>query len=156
VTNGRFSRIQRGIYRLVQFPSSPYEDLFVAWLKTGPDSVASHESALYLYKLSDVLPGEVHVIIPRSGSRRRKGIRQHTNRLNSNEITPREGLPVTSAARIIIDVTASGTAEEQISKAVHEAIRQGLVDRDELLSMASRRSSRVKRIIDNALDSNPK
>lgn len=156
VTTGKFSRIQRGIYRLVQFPGSPYEDLFVAWLRTGPDSVISHESALYLYNLSDILPGEIHVIIPRSGSRRRKGIRLHTNRLNSDEITWREGLPATSSARTIIDVTASGNAEEQIRKAVHEAIRQGLVDRDELLSMASRRSSKVLLIIENALDSDPK
>ena len=156
VTAGRFSRIQRGIYRLVQFPGSPYEDLFVAWLKTGTDSVISHESALYLYKLSDMLPGEVHVIIPRSGSRRREGIRLHTNRLNFDEITWRVGLLATSAARTIIDVTASGTAEEQIRKAVHEAIRQGLTDRNELLSIASRRSSRVMRIIENALDRDQK
>ena len=81
VTTGRFSRIQRGIYRLVQFPASPYEDLFVAWLRIGLESVISHESALYLYDLSDVLPGEIHVIMPRSGSRRRKGLRLHTNQL---------------------------------------------------------------------------
>jgi predicted transcriptional regulator of viral defense system len=127
VTTGRFSRVQREIYRLVQFPSSPYEDLFAAWLKTGPDSVISHESALNFYKLSDVLPGEVHVIMPRDGSCRRRGIRIHTNHLNHDEVTRREGLPVTSAARTIIDVAANGTAEEHIRQTVYVAIRQGLV-----------------------------
>ena len=72
---GRFDRVHRGVYRLVQFPGSPYEDLFVACLRTGPDSVISHESALAVYELSDVLPGEVHVIVPRTASRRRVGIR---------------------------------------------------------------------------------
>jgi predicted transcriptional regulator of viral defense system len=156
VTTGKFTRVRRGIYRLVQFPGSPYEDLFVAWLRTGLDAVISHESALYLYKLSDVLPGEVHVIMPRTGSRRRKGLRLHTNRLNTDEVTRREGLPITSAARTIIDVTARGIAEEQIRRAVHDAIRQGLAGREELLSMAYRRGGRVLRIIRNILNSEAK
>jgi len=156
VATGRFSRVQRGVYRLVQFPSSPYEDLFIAWLKTGPNSVISHDSALYLYKLSDVLPSENHVIMPRTGSRRRKGIRLHTNRLSQDEVTQREGLPVTTAARTIIDVTASGLAEEQIGNAVNEAIQLGLTDRDELLSQASRRGERVSHIIKTILASETK
>ncbi|MBI5955785.1 MAG: type IV toxin-antitoxin system AbiEi family antitoxin domain-containing protein, partial [Chloroflexi bacterium] len=78
--SGRFLRVAHGIYRLAQFPPSPFEDLFVAWLRTGPRSVISHESALAVYDLSDVLPDEIHVTVPRSSSRRREGIRQHTNR----------------------------------------------------------------------------
>jgi predicted transcriptional regulator of viral defense system len=152
VTTGRFIRVQRSIYRLVQFPGSPFEDLFVAWLRTGPGSVISHESALYLYKLSDVLPGEVHVIMPRTASRRRSGIRLHTNRISPNEVTQREGLPVTSATRTILDVTAGGLAEEQIRQAVHDALRQGLIVRNELLSMASQRGGRTLRIITNILE----
>lgn len=153
VATGRFSRIQRGTYRLVQFPGSPYEDLFIAWLKTGPDAVISHESALYLYGLSDVLPSEIHVIIRRTGSRRRKGVRLHTHRLTPEDATRREGLPVTKAARTIIDVAASGIAEEQIRKAVYEAIRQGLTSKEELLDKAARRGGRVQRMLENILDS---
>lgn len=153
ITTGRFSSIHRGIYRLVQFPSSPYEDLFVAWLKVGPDAAISHESALYLYKLSDVLPDEVHVIMPRTGSRRRKGIRLHTNRLKPEEVTKREGLPVTTAARTIIDVTANGISEEHVRSAIRDAIRQGLTSREELIVMASRRGSKVQRLIETILRS---
>lgn len=152
VIAGRFSRIHRGIYRLVHFPSSPYEDLFVAWLKTGPYAVISHESALYLYKLTDVLPGEIHVIMPRTGSRRRKGIRLHTNRLSPDEVTRREGLPVTSPARTIVDVAAGGLAEEQVRQAVYDAIRQGLISRDELVSAAYRRGGKVLNIINKILE----
>ena len=150
--SSRFIRVQRGIYRLVQFPGSAYEDLFVAWLRAGPNSVISHESALYLYKLSDVLPGEVHVIMPRTGSRRRRGIRLHTNRLLPIDVTRREGLPVTTPARTIIDLAASGLAEEQNRQAVFEALRQGLVGKDELLAMASQRGGRAERIIHQILE----
>ena len=38
---GRFQRVSQGVYRLTHFPSSPFEDLFVAWLRTGPNSVIS-------------------------------------------------------------------------------------------------------------------
>jgi predicted transcriptional regulator of viral defense system len=99
--NGRYQRVAHGVYRLTQFPSSRFEDLFVAWLKCGPKSVISHESALALYDLSDVLPGEVHVTVPRTSSRRRKGIRLHTNRLSSANVTKREGLRVTSVPRTV-------------------------------------------------------
>lgn len=149
---GRFIRIHRGIYRLVQFPGSSHEDLFVAWLRAGPNSVISHESALYLYKLSDVLPGEVHVIMPRTGSRRRAGIRLHTNQLLPSEVTRREGLPVTTPARTIIDLAVSGLAAEQIRLAVFEALRQGLVSKEDLQVRASRKGGRAERTISHILE----
>jgi predicted transcriptional regulator of viral defense system len=145
---GRFHRIRRGIYRLVQFPASPHEDLFVAWLRTGPHSVISHESALAVYELSDVLPAEVHVIVPRTASRRRKGIRLHTNRLRTDEVTQRAGLPITTVARTIADVTASGLAEEQVRQAIEEAVQRGLATRESLLGQAARRSGRTRRMLE--------
>jgi predicted transcriptional regulator of viral defense system len=148
---GRFDRIRRGIYRLVQFPGSPYEDLFVAWLRTGPDSVISHESALAVYELSDVLPAEVHVIVPRTASRRRRGIRLHTNRLRTDEVTQRAGLPITTAARTIADVIASGLAQEQVGQAIEEALRRGLTTRESLLAQAARRGGRVGRVLGRLL-----
>src|SRR5438105_5743568 len=81
-----FLRVAHGIYRLGRFPSSRFEDLFVAWLKCGPKSAISHESALALYNLSDVLPAQVHVTVPRTASRRRAGLRMHTNRLRPLDI----------------------------------------------------------------------
>jgi len=148
---GRFSRIRHGIYRLVQFPASPYEDLFVAWLRTGPDSVISHESALVVYELSDVLPVEVHVIVPRTASRRRKGIRLHTNRLETDEVTRRAGLPVTTVARTIADVIVSGLAQEQVEQAIREALRRGLITRERLLDQAARRGGQVGQALERLL-----
>ena len=144
---GRFGRISQGIYRLTQFPGSPYEDLFVAWLRTGADSVVSHESALAVYELSDVLPSEVHVIVPRTASRRRKGIRLHTNRLRADEVTQRAGLPVTTVPRTIADVIASGLAQEQVDLAIREALQRGLTTREDLLAQAERRSGRIGRVL---------
>ena len=148
---GRFLRIARGVYRLVQFPSSINEDLFVAWLRTRQKAVISHESALSVYDLTDVLPSEIHVIVPETASRRRKGIRQHTNQLAPDEITHREGLPVTTVARTIADVAFSGLADELVQQAIEEALQRGLTSQGELLLYAKRRGGRTKRIIQATL-----
>ena len=151
VKTGRFQRVSHGVYRLSQFPGSQHEDLFVAWLRTGPDSVISHESALSVYDLSDVLPGEIHVIISRTGSRRREGIRLHTNRLREDEITTREGIPITTVERTIADVAFSGLGEDQVQKAMRDAIQRGLTTRQQLMNAANRRGGWVKRIFNHVL-----
>lgn len=153
---GRFNRIRWGIYRLVQFPASPYEDLFVAWLRTGHDSVISHESALAVYELSDALPSEIHIIVPRTASRRKAGIRLHTNRLETDEVTQRAGLPITTVARTIADVITSGLARDQIRQAIHEALQRGLTTRESLLTQTARRGRQISRVLENLLQSEEK
>ena len=143
----KFLRVAHGIYRLSQFPSSRLEDLFVAWLRCGPKSAISHESALAIYDLSDVLPAEVHVTVPRTASRRRKGIRMHTNRLRHADIVKREGLPVTSVPRTIADVARAGLSEDHLGRAIRDALQRGLTTRQALLAEAKRRGGRATRLI---------
>ncbi|HEY9078064.1 MAG TPA: hypothetical protein VIO61_16125 [Anaerolineaceae bacterium] len=148
----KFIRVEQGVYRLVQFPGSRFEDCFVAWLRTGTDSVISHDSALLLFDLSDALPGKVHVIVPKTASRRHEGLQLHTNRLQKDEVTRREGLPVTTAARTIADVAASHLAEEQVLQAIQEALRRGLVTPEELNTQAERRKGRARQLIIKGLE----
>jgi len=148
---GQLERIAHGIYRLRRFPASPYEDLFVALLRTGPRSVISHASALGVYDLTDALPTQVHVTVPRTASRRREGIRLHTKAIESSEITTRDGLAVTTVPRTIADVAAAGLAEEFVIQAVHQAIDRGLVGPDELRTAREKYGGRAARIIAQAL-----
>ncbi|MFA5874071.1 MAG: type IV toxin-antitoxin system AbiEi family antitoxin domain-containing protein [Anaerolineales bacterium] len=148
----QFIRVQRGIYRLPHFPASRFEDLFIAHLRTGPNSVISHDSALAVYDLSDVLPSEIHVIMPRTGSRRRDSLRLHTNKIDVDEVTRREGLPVTTPSRTIADVIANGLGRDLVRQAVEDAIRKGLTTRAQLLEQADHREGRVKKIIQEILE----
>jgi predicted transcriptional regulator of viral defense system len=148
---GQLERIVHGIYRLRRFPASPYEDLFVALLRTGPHSVISHESALGVYDLTDALPAQVHVTVPRTASRRREGIRLHTKAIDASEITTRNGLSVTTVPRTIADVAAAGLAEEFVIQAVHEAIDRGLIAAGELRTAREIYGGRAARIIRQAL-----
>jgi predicted transcriptional regulator of viral defense system len=144
---GRFQRVRHGIYRLTQFPASPFEDLFIARLRCGPKAAISHESALAVYDLSDVMPGEIHVTVPRTASRRRKGIRQHTRPLRPGDVKNREGLPVTSVPRTIADVAKAGLAEELVRGAIQQALQRGLTDRKSLLREARQQRGRAARLI---------
>lgn len=144
---GYLHRIQRGIYRLSRFPEMPFADLFVAWLAAGPGAVISHESALAVYDISDVLPSEIHITVPRTASRRGKEMRLHTKQLRKSEITQRAGLPVTTIARTLADLAISGLGEEQIRLAISQTLERGLITREALKKDAQKRGGRVARLI---------
>jgi predicted transcriptional regulator of viral defense system len=151
VRSGTFQRAARGIYRLARFPASRFEDLVVAWLRAGPRSAISHASALAVYGLADIVPGQIHVTMPRSGSRRRKGLKLHTGKLPESSVIWREGMCVTTVARTICDLAYAGFPEDQLLQAVHQAIAGGLTDRESLAAEAQRRGRRVARLIDRLL-----
>jgi predicted transcriptional regulator of viral defense system len=152
VVAGRLERVRRGVYRLAPFPRSPHEDLFIAWLETGPDSVISHDSALALYELSDALPAAIHVTVRPTASRRHPGLRLHTNRIDAEDIAFYDALPVTKVARTIVDVALAGLADELVEQAVQEAVRNGLATPELLLAAAEPRGPRVLGVIRRVLE----
>lgn len=95
---GRYERIRRGLYRLRHFPPTPHEHVVAAWLGlANVPATVSHESALELYDLSDVIPNAVHVTVPREkrGQRPRHGVRFHSleHPPGPNEIRRVAGVP---------------------------------------------------------------
>jgi predicted transcriptional regulator of viral defense system len=154
---GRFVRIRRGLYRLRDYPSSPHEDVMAAWLATGRDtSLVSHESALDLLDLSDVVPSSIHLLISRTrrGLLGLPGVTLHTtvHAVRPNEVTVREGMRLTAPARTIIDVAELGTAPEQVIMAIAQARDRGWITASELRAAAQYRDSRVTSLIDKGLE----
>jgi predicted transcriptional regulator of viral defense system len=153
---GRYERARRGLYRLRQFPSSPHEHVVAAWLPLREaGGVVSHESALELYDLSDVIPIAVHISLPRAnrGRRPRPGVQLHTLERppGPSEVRTLAGMLVTSPARSIIDACEAGTQPEQIERAIRQAIARGLATPRRLRATALTRSARVKWFIEAAL-----
>jgi predicted transcriptional regulator of viral defense system len=153
---GRFLRLRRGLYRLRDYPSSPHEEVVRAWLAVGADAaVVSHESALDLLGLSDIVPNAVHLTVPRSRRHLRAlpGVRIHTaiKPLLPEDTTMRDGLRLTSATRTILDAAEAGTAPEQIELAVAQALERGLTTTLRLAEGARQRSRRVARLIEASL-----
>lgn len=156
VKTGRFIRVRRGLYRFREYPRSPREHVLATWLSTGKDvAVVSHESALDLLGLSDVVPDAVHLTVHRS---RRdlpsvRGVKIHTTvkPLQPDERVVRDGMIITSAARSILDAADTGMAPEQVEMAVAQAIERGLATESQLRQGAAKRGRRVKDRIDEAL-----
>lgn len=149
---GRLVHVARGLYRLRDFPSSPHEHIVAGWLRTPPSAgaVVSHESALELDDLSDVIADEVHVTVPRT--QRRKpiaGVVVHPTTFSVTERERREvlGVPVTTVDRTIIDVLRSAGLTEQIEVAAAEALRRGLTTKRRLRTTAERFPRTVQRQI---------
>lgn len=140
----KFKRIEKGLYRLNNFPVYPNEDLFTAILKSGPKSVISHETALAVYELSDLLPNIINIIIPKNRSRRRKNIKYHIQKINDDEITKYQGLPITTVERTIIDTLKNGGDIHQVQKAISSAIERGLTTKEKLIAKAQNSSSKTK------------
>jgi len=127
------------------------------WLAVGADrAIVSHESALELHELSDVLPNAVHLLVSRDdrGIRPPAGVLLHTT---STPITPtdvmvREGIRVTAPARSIVDAASAGTQPEQIELAVRQALARGIVTPTALLEQAERRGRRVADLVQRAIE----
>jgi predicted transcriptional regulator of viral defense system len=156
---GRYERVRRGLYRLRHFPSSPHEHVVAAWLDLPSPAVVSHESALELYDLSDVIPNTVHITVPRAmrGQRSRPGVRIHTlaHPPGPNETRRVNSVLATNPERTIVDSLESGTQPEQIELAVRQALEHGLTTPRRLRAAAAGRPSRVRAFIDRLLTGAP-
>jgi predicted transcriptional regulator of viral defense system len=153
---GTFIRVLRGLYRIREYPSSAREDVIAAWLAVGSDTaVVSHESALDLLGLSDVVPQRVHVTVPRArrGRSTPPGVRLHTTKLplGPDETLVVEGVRVTSPARSIADAAAAGASPEHVIAAARQALARGMVTPAQLERAAGLRGPLVERMIRRAL-----
>ena len=133
---GRVSRAQRGIYRLVHFPAGDHDELVIAWLWSEHAGVVSHQTALALHGLSDVLPAHVHLTLPHEWRRRRFRVPADVV-LHHADVPPADrawfgAVPTTSARRSLNDCAREGLSPELLRQAAQQAIRRGLVGSAEL------------------------
>lgn len=133
---GRVARTRRGIYRLVHFPSGEHEDLVIAWLWSERLGVISHQTALALHELSDALPSQVHLTLPRAWRSRRfrvpAGIVLHYADVSQEERTWFGSVPTTNARRSLNDCAREGLSPDLLRQAAQQTLRRGLVTRSEI------------------------
>ncbi len=157
VSAGNFERVEHGLYRLTSLPPGEHDDLvrLSLWSRDRqdePQAVVSHESALVLHDLSELLPAEIHLTVPPTFRKEPPaGCVLHKARLAPKDIEERAGFRATAPLRTLLDVAASGVPEEQLQKAVADALARGLVRRKQLLEAAKKspRSYRLLRILDD-------
>ena len=131
--NGEWLEIDRGVFRLAQFPNSPDED-YVRWSlwsrdRNGqPQAVISHESALSIHSLSDIMPSKIYFTVP-PGFRKKipKGCVMHRGRISDDEKEQREGFYITNPLRTIIDSAESDFSIDYLEQAIREACDKGMI-----------------------------
>jgi hypothetical protein len=142
--SGTWVSVSRGCYATAETwaarESSPGRTYFLTCaarlLSTRPESVISHESAAVLLgvPLLDPVAGAVRVTVPAGASSTRGGqVGRYVAHLPAAHRTTFDGLPVTSAARTVVDL-ARGCTLDAAMAAADGALRLGL-DRARLLDV---------------------
>jgi very-short-patch-repair endonuclease len=125
---GYLHRIHRGVYA-IGHRGVPLEGRWMAAvLAVGDGAALSHRSAAALWALLPTRRGNDVDIIVRGygGKRKRAGIRVHrTSSLESSDLTRRQAIPVTTAARTISDLRGVVTPRE-MRRACRQAAVMGL------------------------------
>jgi predicted transcriptional regulator of viral defense system len=146
VRQGNWSRVERGIYRLVKYPSS-LDSHYVPWSlwsrnrKGIPQGVFSHVTALSMYDLSDVNPAKVHMTVP-PGFRRHSKIPKilvlHKGVLSPADTEEREGYRVTRPVRAVRDLLREdATSTDIVRQALEEGFARGLITRKEIEALTA-------------------
>jgi predicted transcriptional regulator of viral defense system len=133
---GRVTRLHRGIYRLVHFPVGEHEELVTAWLWSEQAGVISHQTALSLHGISDVLPAQVHLTLPAAWRKRRfrvpPGVVLHHADVAPEDRAWFSAVPITNPGRTLNDCARQGLSPEPLRQAAQQALRRGLVTTPEL------------------------
>ena len=149
--SGNWVRVDRAIFRLPEWPTDP-EDVFVRWtLWSDGRAVVSHDSALAVHGLSDVDPVKVHVTVPPGFGALDDLVALHLAELADDEREVRRGWAVTTPLRTLVDAAGSELSQEQVDRAVAEALRRGLTTRRRLLRASADASDRAALRLERAL-----
>ena len=141
VQAGNWIREHRGIYRLASFPRGERPDLMLwsLWSRNRGEvaqGVYSHQTALSLHDLSDVMPAKLHMTVPRSFRRNSeipRVIVLHFAEFLQSDIGVVHGVRVTRPMRTILDVLAGEEVPlATLRLALLEGLRRGLIRRSEI------------------------
>ncbi len=142
VASGRLHRKHRGVYA-VGHPRLTREGRFMAAvLACGPGAVLSHRDAATHWRLWDLERSSVDVTTPSRSRGHLGGIDVHrVRRLDAKDVTLRNGIPVTTVARTLVDL-ADILRRDRQTRLVREADQLRLLDLDALDACLSRAHGR--------------
>jgi very-short-patch-repair endonuclease len=121
VEDGRLHRVHQGVYAVGR-PTLTLKGRFIAAvLSCGSGAALSHIAAAILWGLLPERGPRIDVTVPRGGQRRRRGIViVHRSALPETDITTKDGIPVTTPARTLLDL-ADFLPRRQLERALDEA-----------------------------------
>ena len=137
--------ISADVYHLVQFPHAENEELMTLWLQTDRRGVLSHDTALFLHKLSDILPRRSHVTVPFGWDPGERKLDDHVvlyhGEVGHDEIDWIGPVPYTAPLRTLRDCIATHLSPDLIEQAIAEGLERGLFTEADLLRSDERKGA---------------
>lgn len=122
-----------GLYRLSNFQFQKHSELIKLsfWSRDKndkPEAVISHESALAVHELGEIIPAKVYFTVPKIFRKKiPKNCICYKSTLKKNEIEDKEGFKVTRPIKTIIDVSEKIDLE-QLEKVMLDAYQKGFIN----------------------------
>jgi predicted transcriptional regulator of viral defense system len=133
---GAWLRVYRGIYRLAKFPQTERPDLMIWALwscnRQGEmEGVYSHQTALSIHHLSDVMPDKLHMTVPpffRRNSALPPILKLHRKRLQKDRVVSLDGYLVTTVYQTLLDVIeVASISHDLIIQALEVSAKEGSI-----------------------------
>lgn len=146
VLRGRLHHMHRGVYLVGHPVAPPLAHELAGVLTCGAGAVLSHLSAARCWALLKHADGsaerEVDVTVAARRPLKRPGVRIHyMARLDPCDVTAREGIPITTPARTLLDLAATVEGRE-LERALAEAEVRRLVSPQQLAHLLAAASGR--------------
>ncbi|MEZ0294545.1 MAG: type IV toxin-antitoxin system AbiEi family antitoxin domain-containing protein [Solirubrobacteraceae bacterium] len=135
IAAARLRPLHRGVYALGHRWLRREAHRLAAVLACGDGAVLSHASAAAHWGLRPSAATRIDVTVPRSGQRRRPGIRVHRHAaLGAGEVTEHESVPVTTPSRTLLDLAAA-LPRRSVERALDQAEVLRLFDATQLRAL---------------------
>jgi hypothetical protein len=139
VRSGRLHLVHRGVYSVGHRVVGAQGRRWAGVLACGVASVFSHASAAAAWNLRASVSGLMHVTVGPGGRARRPGIRVHRRpTLPDDEVTTLAGLAITTPARTLLDLAASGLRGRPLEAALDRSELLRLLDFADLQRLLAR------------------
>jgi very-short-patch-repair endonuclease len=133
--DGKLHRIHRGVYAVGHEGLSWQGRLQAAVLANEP-AVASHITAAWIWGLLRTRPGSFHLTAPTRRHRKEKVV-VHFARLETDDVTTVDGIPVTSPGRTVLDL-APNKSWRDLGRFLRSLDDDELLDRRRVEALLSR------------------
>lgn len=127
VRAGNWVRIDRGLFRLVEWVSDIHDDLSRWALWSWGRGIISHETALSVYGIGEFESPKVHLTVPPRFTKSDDAVTLHHAAMPASDVIERNGFRVTTPIRSIIDVASGAPDEDQLARAIDDARSAGLL-----------------------------
>ncbi|HEY1571361.1 MAG TPA: type IV toxin-antitoxin system AbiEi family antitoxin domain-containing protein [Pseudonocardiaceae bacterium] len=151
VEAGNWWRIDRGLFRLVEWVPGAHDELARWTLWSRERAVVSHESAMSVHGIGEFASRYVQLTVPPGFTMRNDAVALHFADLPAADVAERSGYRVTTPPRTIIDIAATEPDQDQLARAIDDARRAGLVTARRLRSRAETVDPRAALHVERAL-----